>query len=277
MKANEPSIYPKNTPRVAATAAGEIDIGLVNYYSISAGSCKKKVMPSVSVIIIRPTVGRKPCDGRRSWYPTSVNRENAEKFLRFMRSKVGQQYFTGQTYEYPLVEGVRTNRLLTAIDKINKPSIDMTDFQAHEFHRLRSTRNRGSASSRLLHGELCQTGVSNHMAAGLHLCCPISTCIPWCDSIVTAQGLARSGEDSCSDHASGHCAPHRTRCTHGASLFLPRDEGASRNTYTRAIGLQNTDHDRVVRFLESILCASSRPGLIVDRDIFCTNGFSCDT
>ena len=58
---------------------------------------------------------------------TSQNRENAEKFLKFMLSQVGQQYFAGQTYEYPLVEGVKTNRLLTPIDEINKPDIDMAD------------------------------------------------------------------------------------------------------------------------------------------------------
>ena len=32
IKANEPGVYPKNTPQVAAAAAGEIDIGLVNHY-----------------------------------------------------------------------------------------------------------------------------------------------------------------------------------------------------------------------------------------------------
>ena len=32
MQANEPRVYPKNTPQVAAAAAGEIDVGLVNHY-----------------------------------------------------------------------------------------------------------------------------------------------------------------------------------------------------------------------------------------------------
>ena len=58
---------------------------------------------------------------------TSQNHENAEKFLKFMLSTVGQQYFAGQTYEYPLVEGVKTNRLLTPIEEINKPDVDMAD------------------------------------------------------------------------------------------------------------------------------------------------------
>ena len=56
---------------------------------------------------------------------TAKNKDNAEKFLRFMLSTVAQQYFTGQTYEYPLVDGVNTSRLLTPLDEINNPQIDM--------------------------------------------------------------------------------------------------------------------------------------------------------
>ena len=56
---------------------------------------------------------------------TAENRENAERFLRFMLSTVAQQYFASQTVEYPLVDGVETNRLLTPLEEINKPLIDM--------------------------------------------------------------------------------------------------------------------------------------------------------
>ena len=56
---------------------------------------------------------------------TSENRENAEKFLNFMLSLAGQQYFAGQTFEYPLVEGVKTSRLISPISEINRPEIDM--------------------------------------------------------------------------------------------------------------------------------------------------------
>ena len=53
------------------------------------------------------------------------NHANAEIFLRFMLSIVGQQYFAGQTYEYPLVDGVTTNRLLAPLKEIAKPDVDM--------------------------------------------------------------------------------------------------------------------------------------------------------
>ena len=56
---------------------------------------------------------------------SSENHANAERFLEFMLSPVSQQYFAGQTFEYPVVEGVATNRLLTPIEDINAPDIDM--------------------------------------------------------------------------------------------------------------------------------------------------------
>ena len=55
------------------------------------------------------------------------NRDNAEKFLRFMVSPVAQQYFASQTFEYPLVEGVNTHRLLPPIAELNGPDIDVAD------------------------------------------------------------------------------------------------------------------------------------------------------
>ncbi|MDA1189909.1 MAG: iron ABC transporter substrate-binding protein, partial [Chloroflexi bacterium] len=56
---------------------------------------------------------------------TGDNRENAERFLKFMLSTVAQQYFAGSTYEYPLIEGVTVNRLLTPLEDIVNPGVDM--------------------------------------------------------------------------------------------------------------------------------------------------------
>ena len=58
---------------------------------------------------------------------TGKNRANAEKFLIFMTSKVAQQYFTGQIYEYPVVEGVKTHMLLTPLADLNKPDLTIED------------------------------------------------------------------------------------------------------------------------------------------------------
>ena len=126
--ANNIKIYPKNTPQVAAVNAGEIDIGLVNHYylyrfvteqgenfkarnyHLPSGGPGSLVMVSGAGIL-----------------KTAENKDNAERFVNFLISKVAQQYFAAQIFEYPLVEGVKTNRLLTPIAEIKKPDIALSD------------------------------------------------------------------------------------------------------------------------------------------------------
>ena len=59
---------------------------------------------------------------------SSENKTNAAKFLDFMLSKVAQQYFAGQTYEYPLIDGVKTSRILVPFDEINHPGLPLSSF-----------------------------------------------------------------------------------------------------------------------------------------------------
>ena len=127
MQANEPGIFPKNTPIVAAAGAGEVSVGLVNHYYLhrfiqeegddfgARNLFLKNGGPDSLVMVAGAGI-----------LDTSDNRDNAEAFMRFMLSKVAQQYFAGQTFEYPLVEGVKTHRLLPPIDTLNGPDIDLS-------------------------------------------------------------------------------------------------------------------------------------------------------
>lgn len=128
IQANQPKIYPKNTPQVAAAAAGEIDVGLVNHYylyrfiaeegeSFAARNYHPRGGGPSAVILVS---GAGILD-------TSKNKETAERFLDFMLSTVAQQYFAGQTFEYPVVEGVKIHRLLTPLAEINSPEVDMAE------------------------------------------------------------------------------------------------------------------------------------------------------
>ena len=126
IQANEPKVYPKNTPAVAATAAGEIDVAFVNHYYLYRFIQENgEDFAARNYYLTEGGPGSMIMVAGAGILETSENKDNAEKFLRFMLSTVAQQYFTGQTYEYPLVAGVNTNRLLTPLDEINNPQIDM--------------------------------------------------------------------------------------------------------------------------------------------------------
>lgn len=133
MVKNEAKVYPKNTPQVAAAAAGEIDIGLVNHYYLHRFMAEEG--DSFSARNYHPSAGGPGSlvmVAGAGILSTSDDKENAEKFLGFMLSLAGQQYFASQTFEYPLVEGVKTSYGLVPIDQIVNPGImpgDLTDLE----------------------------------------------------------------------------------------------------------------------------------------------------
>ena len=128
IQSNKANVYPGNTPIVAATATGEVDVGFVNHYylhrflaeegesfnarnhHLGGGGPGSMVMVAGAGIL-----------------GDAANRRNAELFLEFMLTTVAQQYFAGQTHEYPLVEGVTISRMITSPAEINIPEIDMAD------------------------------------------------------------------------------------------------------------------------------------------------------
>ena len=128
VQANNPTIYPKNTPQVAAVAAGEIDVGLVNHYYLFRFLAEEgEDFPARNYHPRAGGPGATIMVAGAGILNSSDNRGAAEKFLEFMLSRVGQQYFAGQTFEYPLVEGVNVPHVLVPLDEINHPSISLKD------------------------------------------------------------------------------------------------------------------------------------------------------
>jgi iron(III) transport system substrate-binding protein len=126
--ANEPKIYAKNTPTVAAAGAGEIEVGFVNHYylhrfiaeegeSFAARNYYTRAADPGSVVLV---AGIGLIDG-------SDNKDLAVQFIKFLLSASGQQYFASQTYEFPLNNNAKPNNLLPALEDITKPSIDLGD------------------------------------------------------------------------------------------------------------------------------------------------------
>ena len=125
---NDVTIYPKNTPQVAAAAAGEIDVGLVNHYYLYRFLAEEgEDFPARNAHLRSGGPGSIVLVSGAGILETADNPENAEAFVRFLLSSVGQQYFAGQTFEYPMVEGVRASILLTPLDDVTQPDITLAD------------------------------------------------------------------------------------------------------------------------------------------------------
>ena len=126
IQANEPQVYPKNTPAVAAAGTGEIDVGFVNHYYLYRFLGEEgEEFRARNYHVTDGGPGGVILVAGAGILKGAENRDNAERFFSFMLSEVAQQYFAGQTYEYPLISGVQTAHLLTPLEEINNPDIDM--------------------------------------------------------------------------------------------------------------------------------------------------------
>lgn len=130
IQTNEPKIYPNNTTTVAAVENGEVEVGFVNHYYLyrfleergmdfSARNYHDRAGGPGDLILVAGA----------GILENSQNKESAEKFLEFMLSPVSQQFFASQNYEYPVVEGVKINSMLTPLSKIDNPEIEMSDMK----------------------------------------------------------------------------------------------------------------------------------------------------
>ena len=128
IQANDPNIYPKNSPQVEAASVGEIDVGFVNHYYLHRRLAEAgDGFPARNYHPRAGGPGALIMVAGAGILSTAENTENAEKFIRFMLSRAAQQYFAGETFEYPLVEGVRTHHLLVPLEEIDSPSIPLGD------------------------------------------------------------------------------------------------------------------------------------------------------
>lgn len=131
--ANAPVVYENNTSIVAAVGAGEVDVGFVNHYYLyrflqeegEEFPARNYFLPGggPGSLIMVAGVGR---------IASGANEANALKFIDFLLSPVAQQYFASQTFEYPVIEGVQTQRLLTPLselDAIDIPLGSLADLQ----------------------------------------------------------------------------------------------------------------------------------------------------
>lgn len=124
--ANEPVFYEKNTPTVAAVAAGEVEVGFVNHYYLHRFLAEEgESFTARNYYLSNSGPGSLVMVAGAGRLASGNNKTNALAFLEFLLSEEAQQYFTEQTFEYPLAEGVSPATDLTALSDLEIPSISL--------------------------------------------------------------------------------------------------------------------------------------------------------
>ncbi len=125
--ANDPIEYPKNTPIVAAVAAGEVDVGFVNHYYLHRfvaeqgegfGARNAYTAPGDPGTLINVAGA--------GILSSSDAQAEAAQLLAFLLSEEAQRYFTQETFEYPLIEGVEANADLRSIAELQPVDLDLS-------------------------------------------------------------------------------------------------------------------------------------------------------
>ncbi len=127
IQANNPRVYPKNTPIVDAVSRGEVDVGFVNHYYLHRFLAEHgEEFQARNYHPKNGDIGAMMLVNGAAVLSTAENAREAERFLGFMLSLAAQQYFASQTFEYPLIDGVRTHRLLTPLSEVDVPDVDLS-------------------------------------------------------------------------------------------------------------------------------------------------------
>jgi len=126
MRDNDAVEYPKNTPIVAATAAGEIDVGFVNHYYLERfleehgegfGARNHYIGngdPGALVLVAGVGI-----------LDASENKDIAVEFVDFLLGEAAQTYFAQEIKEYPVSAGVEPEGDLPPMASLDPPDIDL--------------------------------------------------------------------------------------------------------------------------------------------------------
>jgi iron(III) transport system substrate-binding protein len=128
MLANEPRTYDGNDAILAAIAAGEIEVGLVNhYYALRQQDEQGAEYPVANHFFAGGDPGALINVAGAGVLTTAPNPAAAEAFITYLLSEDGQAYFAGETFEYPLVEGVDSDAAVVPLADIEAPDVDLSD------------------------------------------------------------------------------------------------------------------------------------------------------
>jgi iron(III) transport system substrate-binding protein len=128
MVANDTKPYPNNIAVRDAIANGEIDIGLINHYYVAEAVAEEGEDYPVGVFFPpNGDVGSLVNVSGAAILETTERQDEARRFIDYLLSRAGQEYFAEVTKEYPLAAGVRPDPALAPFDEIQTPQIDLAD------------------------------------------------------------------------------------------------------------------------------------------------------
>jgi len=126
MVANKTQVFDSNVPVRDAIAKGELDLGLINHYYVAEAQAKDPDYP-VKVHFPTKDLGSLVNVSGVGVLASGKHKQEAIAFVRTMLQRPAQEYFADSSKEYPLLAGVQPDKVLTPLDQIPSPKIDLAN------------------------------------------------------------------------------------------------------------------------------------------------------
>jgi iron(III) transport system substrate-binding protein len=124
MQANDAQEYGNNNAIVEAVSRGEVPMGLVNHYYNFRFVEEDPDTPSRNHYLPGDDVGSLLIVTAAAVLESSENKEVAEELITFLLGEESQEYFTEETFEYPLAAGVEPYEELEPFDEDDVFTVD---------------------------------------------------------------------------------------------------------------------------------------------------------
>lgn len=127
IQANDPSVYEGNNPALDAVIAGEVDVAFINHYYLMQRLDEDPEAAAANYFLADGDPGALVNVAGAGVLNTAENDEAARELIGFLLSEQAQEYFAGETHEYPLIEGVEVDAGMPPLEEIGTPEIDLSD------------------------------------------------------------------------------------------------------------------------------------------------------
>ena len=121
---NDVFTFANNNAIVAAVDRGEIDVGLVNHYYLFQALAENPSFKAKNHDFAPDDLGSLLIVTAAAVLRTSKHKDEAAELAKFLLAEEAQRFFSDQTYEYPLAEGVKASSVLPPIDFRASEGID---------------------------------------------------------------------------------------------------------------------------------------------------------
>ena len=126
MAANGSPTYADNSSIVAAVGRGEIEMGLVNHYYNYRALEEDPGLPTRNHVFPGDDLGALLIDSTVAVLAATERQEDAERFVEFLLAEDAQEFFSSETFEYPLAAGAAPAEELPPLDEVEGPDVDLT-------------------------------------------------------------------------------------------------------------------------------------------------------